>query len=80
MTAAVESPEPFDWAAIAHSLRSAFQKIGDLLRQLARAIRPIFRLFKRYGRGYSSPAPLVIDGHAYALRRRARVRRKARQR
>lgn len=75
MTAAVESPQPFDWAAVAASLRDVFQRIGDMFRQFARAFRPFFRWVARHGRGYSSPAPLAIDGHAYALRRRARVRR-----
>lgn len=75
---AVATPDGLpDFTAIVDAMRAVFKRIGDAFRQLARAFQPILRYLRRHGRGYSSPTPLVIDGHAYTLRRRARVRRKA---
>lgn len=76
MTAPAETADLLnDWSALIDGVRAVFKRIGEAFRQLARAFRPWLRIIARHCRGYSSPAPLAIDGHAYALRRRARIRR-----
>lgn len=76
MTVTVAVPEPVDWSALVSAFAEAFSKIGDAFRSFARYFQVLLRALRRYGRGYSSPTPLGIDGHAYTRRLRARTRRK----
>lgn len=59
-----------DWA------RAAFAELAAWLREHRPTLRRLARAYVRHGRGYSSPARLAVDGHAYTRRLRARVRRR----
>lgn len=71
----------FDLDELAESLAEIgrmFRAVLDGFAAVVRQVWPIVRRYlRRHGRGpYSNPAPLAIDGHAYARRLRARVRRR----